>query len=71
MILNDRSVHIHVVNQLKEKCREYDIPLCIAFVAYEKAFDSMQTQAVLTSFQEQWVEDAYIELLLKPTPAAR
>ena len=27
--------HIHVVNQLKEKCREYNIPLCIAFVVYE------------------------------------
>ena len=45
--------HIHVVNQLKEKCREYNIPLCIAFVDYEKAFDSVQTQAVLTSLQEQ------------------
>ena len=53
----------HVVNQLKEKCREYNIPLCIAFVEYEKAFDSVQTQAVLSSFQEQGIEDVYIELL--------
>ena len=31
--------YIHVVNQLKEKFREYNIPLwlCIAFVNYEKA----------------------------------
>ena len=42
--------HIHVVNQLKEKRREYNSPLCIAFVDNEKAFDSVQTQAVLTSF---------------------
>ena len=55
--------HIHVVNQLKEKCREYNIPLCIAFVDYEKAFNSLQTQAVLTSLQEQAREDVYIELL--------
>ena len=41
--------HIHVVNQLKEKCREYNISPCIAFVDYEKAFDSMQTQAVHNS----------------------
>ena len=54
---------IHVVNQLKEKCREYNIPLCIAFVDYEKAFDSMQ--AVLPSLQEQGIEDVYIELLKK------
>ena len=47
--------HIHVVNQLK-KCREYNIPLCVAFV-------SVQTQAVLTSLQEQRIEDVYIEIL--------
>jgi len=44
--------HIHVVNQLKEKCREYNIPLCIAFVDYEKAFDAVQTLPVLTLHQE-------------------
>ncbi|MEG7521769.1 MAG: reverse transcriptase domain-containing protein, partial [Chromatiales bacterium] len=36
---------------------------CIAFVDYEKAFDSVQTQAVLTSLQEQGIEDVYVELL--------
>ena len=43
--------HIHAINQFKEKCREYIIPLCVAFVNCEKAFDSVQTQAILTSFQ--------------------
>ena len=55
--------HIHAINQLKEKCREYKIPLCVAFVDYEKAFDSVQTQAILTSLQEQGIEDVYIEIL--------
>ena len=41
--------HIHVVNQLTEKCREYNIPLCIAFVDYEKTFSSVQTQVILFS----------------------
>ena len=45
--------HIHAINQLQEKCREYNIPLCVAFVDYEKAFDSVQTQAILTLMQEQ------------------
>ena len=49
--------HIHVANQLKEKCREYNIQLCMAFVNYEKAFDPVQTQAVLTSLQEQGIEE--------------
>ena len=55
--------HIHAINQLKEKCREYNIPLCVAFVDYEKAFDPVQTQAILTSLQEQGIEDVYIEIL--------
>ena len=55
--------HIHVVNQLKEKCREYNIPLCIAFVDYEKTFDPVQIQSVLTSRQEKGIEDVYIEPL--------
>ena len=55
--------HIYVVNQLKEKCKKYSIPPCIAFDDYEKALDSVQTQAVLTSVQEQRIEDMYIELL--------
>ena len=55
--------HMHAINQLKEKCREYNIPLCVAFVDYEKAFDSVQTQAILTSLQEQGIEDVYIEIL--------
>ena len=55
--------HIHAINQLKEKCREYNIPLSVAFVDYEKAFDSVQTQAILTSLQEQGIEDVYIEIL--------
>ena len=39
--------YIHAINQLKEKCREYNIPLCVAVVDYEKAFDSVHTEAIL------------------------
>ena len=55
--------HIHATTQLKEKCREYNISLRVAFVDYEKAFDSVQTQATLTSLQGQGIEDVYIEIL--------
>ena len=34
--------HIHTLNQLREKCSEYQKPLCLAFVDYEKAFDSIE-----------------------------
>ena len=29
--------HIHTINQLKEKCIEYNQPLCMVFIDYEKA----------------------------------
>ena len=45
--------HINAINQLKEKCREYNMPLCVAFVDYEEAFDSVQTHAILTSFKNK------------------
>ena len=63
MTFTQTTDHIHAINQLKEKCRECNIPLCVAFVDYEKAFDSVQTQAILTSLQEQGIEDVYIEIL--------
>ena len=63
MIKYATTDHIHAIDQLKEKCREYNIPLCVAFVDYEKAFDSVQTQAILTSLREQGIEDVYIEIL--------
>ena len=59
----EQADHIHAINQLKDKCRESNIPLCVAFVDYEKAFDSVQTQAILTSLQENGIEDVYIEIL--------
>ena len=34
--------HLHTINQLIEKTLEYNKPLCLAFVDYEKAFDSRE-----------------------------
>ena len=47
--------HIHVVNHLKENRREGTIPLCMTNVNYVKMFDSIQTQVVLTTLQEQGI----------------
>ena len=54
--------HIHIVNQLKGKCRENNMPFCTTFVDYENTFDSVLTQ-ILTSLQEQGIEDVYVKLL--------
>ena len=33
--------HIHTISQIQEKAKECKIPLCLAFVDYEKEFDSI------------------------------
>ena len=55
--------HLHSINQLIEKANEYNIPLCLAFVDYEKAFDSIEHNAVFDSLREQGINENYIQLL--------
>ncbi|XGW11656.1 hypothetical protein V3C99_012831, partial [Haemonchus contortus] len=55
--------HLHVVRQLTEKCGEYRIPLCIAFVDYRKAFDSVETNAMLNAMSRYGVNSCYVDLL--------
>ncbi|KAI8436681.1 hypothetical protein MSG28_010169 [Choristoneura fumiferana] len=46
-----------------QKTEEYNLPLCLAFVNYEKAFDSIETWAVLQALQRCQVGYRYIEML--------
>lgn len=39
--------HDHVINQVIEKSAEYNKPIYVAFIDYEKAFDSVSTPSVL------------------------
>ena len=34
--------HLQSINQVIEKCNEFNLPLCIAYIDYEKAFDSVE-----------------------------
>lgn len=44
--------HMRCLSQLTVKHQEYQIPLCLTFIDYEKAFYSY-IQAVLDSFEDQ------------------
>ena len=55
--------HIQVISKLQDKADEYKIPLCFAFVDYEKAFDSIEFNPLFESLENQGVEAAYITLL--------
>ena len=55
--------HLHTINQLIEKTLEYNRKLCIAFIDYEKAFDSVEHIAVFNSLRTQGISENLIELL--------
>ncbi|KHN85872.1 Retrovirus-related Pol polyprotein from type-1 retrotransposable element R2 [Toxocara canis] len=53
--------HMHAVRQLVEKCNEFHIPLCLAFVDYKKAFDSVERNAVLNALDKCGVNPNYVD----------
>lgn len=55
--------HIHTVKQLMEKSSEYNRPLCLAFIDYEKAFDSVEHWAVFNSLHRCQIDAQYVDVL--------
>lgn len=55
--------HIHTINQLTEKCVEYQKPLGLLFIDFKKAFDSVEHNAVLKSLLDLGVEPTYIRII--------
>ena len=54
---------ICAVAQLLEKTTEYNISLYMAFVDYEKAFDSIQHRAVFEALRKHDVQEKYINTI--------
>ncbi|KAK6730378.1 hypothetical protein RB195_007068 [Necator americanus] len=57
--------HIHTVSKLIEVSREYKMPLCLTFIDLKKAFDSVETEAVVEALDNQGVPTQYIKVLHK------
>lgn len=55
--------NIQAVARVIEVCREYQMPLVLTFVDYEKAFDSVETNAILSALVDQGVDPSYIRTL--------
>ncbi|KAK6755599.1 hypothetical protein RB195_014147 [Necator americanus] len=55
--------HIQTVSKVIEVCREYRLPLVLTFVDYEKAFDSVETNAILSALVDQGVDASYVRTL--------
>ncbi|KAH7706674.1 hypothetical protein AAVH_26088 [Aphelenchoides avenae] len=55
--------HLQTVNQIQEKAREKGLRQYLIFVDYEKAFDTVETNAVLNALEAQGVHRRYIDTL--------
>ncbi|KAK6752534.1 hypothetical protein RB195_003760 [Necator americanus] len=55
--------HIHTVSKLIEVSREYKMPLCLTFIDLKKAFDSVETEAVVEALDNQGVPTQYMKVL--------
>ncbi|KAK6749240.1 hypothetical protein RB195_001690 [Necator americanus] len=55
--------HIQTVSRIIEVCREYRLPLVPNFVDYGKAFDSVETNAILSALVDQGVDASYVSTL--------
>lgn len=55
--------HLQVVKSLIEKCIEYNKPLCIIFVDYEKAFDTVDQHKMLQALAECRIDHRYTEVI--------
>ena len=55
--------HMQAVSQIIEKTHEFNKPLCMAFIDYEKAFDSVEISAVMQAIRRQGVDEIYIRIL--------
>jgi hypothetical protein len=57
--------HLFVMNQLIEKCYEFNQPFVCAFVDFSKAFDSVEHPYLLDSLKDQGVPSKILRLLKK------
>lgn len=55
--------HIQTVRTLIEKCTEYNVPLNLGFVDYHKAFNSIETWAVLCAMDRARIDSRYSDLM--------
>ena len=54
--------NIQILQHVIERCNEFELPLCLAFVDYEKAFASIKLSSLFDAIEKQGIEPLYINL---------
>ncbi|KAK6752372.1 hypothetical protein RB195_003661 [Necator americanus] len=57
--------HIQTLSWFIEACREYRLPLVLTFVDHKKAFDSVETNAILSALVDQGADASSVRTFAK------
>ena len=55
--------HLHTINQIIEKSNKFNLPLCIAYIDYEKAFDSVEHNVIFQALRHIGINETYINII--------
>jgi hypothetical protein len=55
--------HLQALNQLIEKANEYQLKLCIGYIDYEKAFDSVEHSDLFAALRKIGVNEGYVKII--------
>ena len=55
--------HLQALNQVIEKREEYQLPLVIGFIDYEKTFDSIEHLSIFKTLRKINVNETYVKIL--------
>ncbi|KAJ8868749.1 hypothetical protein PR048_030289 [Dryococelus australis] len=55
--------HIHVIHEVISRANEYQMLLCLAFIDFEKVFDSAHHSSVMQALLEQGVNPSHVKML--------
>ena len=55
--------HLQSINQLIEKSNEFNRKLCIAYIDYEKAFDSIEHNVIFKALRNIGINETYINII--------
>ncbi|GFR57703.1 reverse transcriptase [Elysia marginata] len=54
------TYHMYTLNQVIEKTNGYNLPLCVGFIDYEKAFDSVEHFAITEALRKMNINETCI-----------
>ena len=57
--------YIYTLKQTVKKNNDYSMPLSLAFIDYQKVFDSVKITAVITALEKQGIESVCVNIIKK------